>query len=90
MARIYHKGKVWDVKYYNDHLTVNKFHVLVYGKIEDFDLNELIVLEHKGKFYQGVGFGIRESISNSVELYISGLVDDTRDIKIKLITNEKL
>ena len=92
MARIYHKGKVWAVKYYNDNLSSKhkRFHALVYGKMEDFNLEESIVLEYKGRFYRSTGFGIRESISNSVELNIGGLFDDTRDIKIKLITNEKI
>lgn len=92
MTRIYHKEKVWDVKYYNDNLSSKRknFHALVYAKMQDFDLEEPIVLEYKGKYYKGAGFGIRESISDSVELYIAGLVDNTRDIKIKLITNEKI
>lgn len=92
MTRIYHKGKVWEAKYYNEMLQTKqkKFHVLINAKAEDFDLEESIILEYKGRFYQGSGFGIRESITDSIELIIGGLIDNTRDIKIKLITNEKI
>jgi hypothetical protein len=92
MTKIYHKGNVWEVKYCNEELKSKKstFHALVYAKMEDFDLEESIVLEYKSRFYICSSFGIRESISNAVELYLSYLVDETRDIKIKLINGEKI
>ncbi len=90
MVRIYHRGNVWETKQYNTYLNIKKFNLFFCCKMEDINYNDTIVIEYKGKFYESSSFKAVASLGGMIKIDIDNIVDVTRDIKIKLINDEKI